>query len=375
MEPNCRQEAYKKLMNLVKEQGYVTTDDILNCSDEYSLLSSDSVWLFNEITEHGVLVYREDPSKRTAEDTDYRDYSQADYEAIYKDILDICPSLETLIDSVKNIIPPQSGETKQLAYQVIDGNKYARNRMFEMYIRIVLRIALGFVRRFDTDIEDAVSNGCVGLLYAVDKYNPDASDAFVSYASFWIYNYISRYSENRRPLIYYPVHQKEAYISAYPVVKESGCLGCEKMLTCHKLKENLLEKTNYSDKQIKTIITQMVPLESLQDLAELEECDEDNLTRPQKRLIENICVSEDDALSEVWQNQLSEVFDSVLGLLKPKQAEILRMRYGFYGNAMTLKDTGKYFNVTRERIRQIEERAVHMLGHGKAKNMLKDFLS
>ena len=182
MEANNRQAAYQSLISLADKQGYVTFDDIMRCADDYSLPIQDFDWLSNAITTRGVLVYSENPNTQSANDDEYDDYAQSDYEAVYNKIIEICPSLEPFVTQVRNTLPPQYGEISRLKYQIVDGNLHARNRMIEMHLRIALRIALGRAELYDADLEDTVSDACIGLIYAVDKYDPDTSGALASYA-------------------------------------------------------------------------------------------------------------------------------------------------------------------------------------------------
>ena len=79
---------------------------------------------------------------------------------MYDRIVELSPSLETFVNFVRTVVPPQWGEIKQLKYQVVDGNSYARARMIEMYLRLALRYALQRAEMFDMDIEDAVGYAC-----------------------------------------------------------------------------------------------------------------------------------------------------------------------------------------------------------------------
>ena len=141
MGKDIRQEAFDYLIDLANKQGYVTFDEIMDCADEHDLPIQDFDWLSNSITSRGILVYSESPSSASAVDDDeYDDFAQSDYEAVYKRIVELNPSLEPFINDVRDIIPPQRLEIKQLKYQVVDGNEYARSRMIEMHLRIAYEL-------------------------------------------------------------------------------------------------------------------------------------------------------------------------------------------------------------------------------------------
>lgn len=366
-----RQTAYEKLIELAEKQGYVTFDNIMDCADEYSLPIQDFDWLSNSITTRGILVYSEAPTRNVPSDEDdFDDFAQSDYDAVYTRIIELSPSLESFVSYVRMVIPPQRGEIRQLKYQIVDGNAYARERMIEMHLRLALRVALQRAETYDMDIEDAIGYACIGLVIAVDKYDPDTSGAFASYASLWMIQNISRVQSTQRPLIYYPVHQKEGYFAMYPVLKAHDCIGCERLNECAYAISMVQEKNECSPDEAKKILDQMIPDAQIEDLLELSEnCDEEDTPRDTlidallSNLSEEIILPDEDALSTVQKNALKEEVASVLSKLTPKEERVLRLRYGFDGHERTLEEVGAEFNVTRERIRQIEGKALRKLGH------------
>lgn len=364
MEANSRQDAYQSLVALAEKQGYVTFDNIMDCADNYSLPIQDFDWLSNAITTRGILVYSKSPNLQSTNDVEYDDYAQSDYEVVYNRIIELCPSMETFVTQVKNILPPQYGEISRLKYQIVDGNLHARNRMVEMYLRLALRIALGRAEMYDVDIEETIGDACVGLLCAVDKYDPDTSGAFSSYAGIWILQNISREQGTQCPLMYYPIHRKENYFTIYPLVKDRGCIGCNKMLSCHDLKEFVIEKLNCCNADAEYLIYQVLPFISLDELIEEDDVEQDEADNVSRTTLYSLAFDKaEDVLEQVFNAQLSETIDKALASLSSKEAEVIRMRYGFYGNAMTLEEVGQKFNVSRERIRQIEDRVIKKLKH------------
>lgn len=88
--------------------------------------------------------------------------------------------------------------------------------MIEMHLRIALRIALQRSETYDMDLEDAIGYACIGLIIAVDKYDPDTSGPFSSYATLWILQNISREQSTQRKLVYYPVHKRMSILQCIP---------------------------------------------------------------------------------------------------------------------------------------------------------------
>lgn len=376
-----RQAAYSELQELAERQGYVTFDDIMDCADQFSLPIQDFDWLSSSITTYGVIVYADAPTKdaQTA-DEEYDDFSQSDYEKTYKRIIELDPSLKPFVDSVRKIIPPQKHEIRQLKYQIAEGNRFARSRMIEMYLRLALRVALQRAETYDMDIEDAVGLACIGLVTAVDKYDPDTSGAFASYASLWIIQNISRMQTTQRPFVYYPVHKKEGYFAMYPVLKKYGCIVCPELSRCEKAREMVMKQLSCDDRTALDIITQMIPDKSLETLEIDLYADKSQLlsvySYPEEyyaALSQNTVLQEDEALRPVWEKERTSVVKDILDTLRPREAEVLRERYGFNGREKTLEEVGKKYNLTRERIRQIENKAMRKLRHPARSEKFKEF--
>lgn len=381
MERDKSQEAYNYLFYIASRQGYVTFDEIMDCADKHSLPIQDFNWLCNAITSRGIIVYNEIPSSLIAADNDeYDDFAQIDYEAVYTRIIELSPSLEPFVNDVRNIIPPQRQEINQLKYQIVDGNDHARSRMIEMHLRIALKLALQRAEAFDMDIEDAIGYACIGLIMAVDKYEPDTSKAFSSYASLWILQNISREQCTRRHLIYYPVHQKENYFSMYPSLKKYGCVECTDLAKCEKARQMIKGKLKCSDKCAEITAIQMIPESSLEEFVVLNDkkyniyqCQEEMSDEIRHHITHNTIISEEDALQPVYEKIFCEDVAKILKKLTPREETIIKFRYGFDSPEQTLEQVGKRYNITRERVRQIEHKALKKLQKLEASKKLKDY--
>lgn len=373
---NLRQEALTYLLNKAEKLGYVTFDDIMDCADDRNLPIQDFDWLSSSITSRGILVYDDAPAKRALNEdvNEYDDFAQSDYEDVYNRIIELDISLEPFVKEVRSIKPPQWRELSQLEYQVIEGNKYARNRMIEMHLRIALRIALQRAETYDMDIQDSVSEACIGLITAVDKYNPDLNGAFSSYASMWIMQNISRRQPTQRPLMYYPVHKKDAYFSAYPILKSAGYAGDIDSLRNHEVYELLEDRLSFTYKQTEEVIYATIPFESYEELCLMFsetkcESDEDKEFYPRELVIENN--AEEIIDNAMLRKQIGETLET----LSERERKVLVLRYGLYdGKERTLEEIGVIFHLTRERIRQIEAKALRKLRHPSQIKKLKDYL-
>lgn len=212
MEKDNRQAALNQLLAIAASNGYITFDDIMRCADDNSLSIGEFDWLAETAGSRNVIIYDEAPKPVSSDDDDYDDYAQIDYEQTFSEAIEMAPGIKALIESIRSIMPPQRGEVGRLKYQVREGNTHARKRMIEMYLRIAVRIAVSRAKAYNLDLEETVGDAFIGLMIAVDKYDPDHSGPFVSFASLWIYQNISREQSTCNPNMYFPVHRKELFL-------------------------------------------------------------------------------------------------------------------------------------------------------------------
>lgn len=377
MERDLRQELLTNLLNKADLQGYVTFNDIMDCADASSLSIQDFDWLTSAVTTKGILVYDEAPTTNNrivqeSNDDGYADYAQSDYEYIYDKIVELDESLKNFVTEVRNIKPPQWKEFSELKYQVAEGNQYARDRMIEMHLRNALRIALQRAETYDMDIQDAVGEACIGLITAVDKYDPDTNGAFGSYASMWILQNISRQQPTQRTLMYYPVHKKDSYFLAYPILKAAGYAGDLDALNDTDVYDLLANKLLFTNKQTEDAIYATIPFESYENLVNVFEKHEFEKEKtflfPQELLSDDM---EEKIVAVMMQKQVYEV----LHMLTKREQQVLELRNGLNdGVAKTLEEVGMVFNITRERIRQIEAKALRKLRHPSRSQKLRDYI-
>ena len=346
-----RVEAFKYLKDLSMKKGYITPDDIIDVSDQCGLLIQDIDWLSNAVVSRGILLH-ENVSLCSENQDDYEDFAHIDYDEVFDRVIDLDISLKPFIEEVKMIRPPQRREMAQIQYQALEGNSYARNRIIEMYLRLAIKSALQWVEKYDVaDINDAVGYACVGLVIAVDHFNPDINGKFASYSALWIQQTLGRYMPTRKPEIYSPAHRKEKFYNVYTEIKNNGCTICDKLLYCNRALQIIMDKTGYSKEQAADLAISFTPTESLDSLFEdIDLCMEEKyfLDKDTEDLIVNWAMKED---LRVFLNEL-----------KPRERDVLAGRYGLDGSAEeTLESIGLRLGVTRERVRQIEAKALRKL--------------
>lgn len=389
---NGIESALANLIQLSSEKGFLVFNDIYDVADKWDLSIRDVDYLSSSLATRGILVYDEAPVTNVAgsSEDDYDDYAQRDYEVVFNRVIELDPGLEDFINTVRAVVPPQAREMDQLKYQVQEGNLYARERVIQMHLRFAVRIALQRAETYDCEIADTLQEACIGLVTAVDRYDPDSSDPFGSYASLWILQNIGRAQATQRPAVYYPVHKKEGYFTMYPILKENGYLDSD-IWTNQDARKLIQDRIGCGINQVEDIIQQSMPIESLDTTYEmfLKNIERDEI---QDDVFENIIENEiqddvfentnfdafywnDDIYDEIEQRALRETLENLMGELKNRDQEVLKARYGFDdGVEKTLEEVGQTFGVTRERIRQIEANAIRKLSQPTRIRKLKGFL-
>ena len=248
---------------------------------------------------------------------------------------------------------------------LIDENKWEMARAKDEFVRANLRLVLSIAKNYSypgLDLLDLVQEGNIGLMKAVDKFNYRLGHKFSTYATWWIRQSITRAIADQGRTIRIPVHMVEAMNRVLKTSNElTKRLGREPSV--HELAKEL--KTPVSK------ITQI--LKAAQEPISLEASIADNKDAVLNKFIEDKnAVSPDD---DVMRHNLRDATDSALQTLSPREQEIVRMRYGLNeaGKEYTLQEVGEMFQVTRERIRQIEEKALLKLRSPYRSSKLREF--
>jgi RNA polymerase primary sigma factor len=235
----------------------------------------------------------------------------------------------------------------------------------DQFVRSNLRLVLSIARKYSypgIDFLDFVQEGNIGLMKAVDKFNYRLGNKFSTYATWWIRQSITRAMADQGRTIRVPVHMVEAINQ---VMKAAGEL--KKRLGHEPSKVELARELNTPVSKVTQI------LEAAQEPISLEAC-----MTPDKDSVLNNFIEDKTAvcpIEPVMSDDLREVTYSALQALSPREQEIVRMRYGMNdaGKEYTLQECGEKFQVTRERIRQIEENALMKLRRAQHSNKLREY--
>lgn len=317
----ARQSVINKVHNLYLAKGFITEDEALACFAEHKIPLSEVDSITGYLLDIGI-IFADDGSKLPEEE--YEDYSQSDYDSIYAAALSISPNLLLIIDYVRHTRPPQWREWVNLMPKAKAGNQFAVGRLFDMYLRVVVKLAMNEHKSVQFDLEDLIQEGAMGLLRAIAKYDFALHGSFVSYFPFWIRQYMTRAVAGKSRLIRIPVH---------------------------------------ASKNMKHEIYSHLPLCDFQTV-----CEDD--------FVDDLLIgcANEDFCGLVEEKQLSENINEVLTSLKPREADVIRFRFGLDdGIAKTLEEVGTKYGVTRERIRQIETKALKRLRHPSRSKCLKNY--
>ena len=260
------------------------------------------------------------------------------------------------------VVPLLSNEEeKELAIAVENGDLEAKQRLAEANLRLVVSIAKRYVGR-GMQFLDLIQEGNMGLMKAVDKFDYSKGFKFSTYATWWIRQAITRAIADQARTIRIPVHMGE---TINKLVREQRNLLQE--LGQDPTPEQIAERMDMTPDKVREILK--IAQEPVSLETPIGEEDDSHLGDfIEDEVIENPV---DYTTRVVLREQLDEVLDT----LTDREENVLRLRFGLDdGKMRTLEDVGKVFNVTRERIRQIEAKALRKLRHPSRSKQLKDFI-
>jgi len=263
-----------------------------------------------------------------------------------------------LLSIPKNILSHQ--EEKELAYKIKNGDEYAKNTFVEHNLKLVVSIAKRYIGR-GIPFLDLIQEGNIGLMKAVEKFEVDKGYHFSTHATWWIRQAITRAIADKSRTIRIPVAVHEQ-LNKYRKAE----IQLEEELHRTPTKQEIADKLGISLKKLERNLLDIRDTVSMNTLIN----DEDDAE------LGDFIPSYDDSPEEIYEKKdLSDTIKKVFRLcdLDERAIEILSMRYGFYGKPMTLAEVGDKLSLTRERVRQLEAKALRKIRNSNHSQLLLNY--
>lgn len=351
-------ECFNSLEDLAKTKGYLLFDEILDATEALNLSIVEVDNLSEKLQLNGIVISNEPPE---SEDQQTFDYSRTDYEAIYDEIISIAPELEHTINQIRILPTPQKGEIGELFAKMEYYNRSgaeaeaARERLISLHLRVVLKTALPLSKLYGYDISDAISEGFSALIDAVDKYSPTRSDNqyFGSYVGQFIWGEILRECQPKW-VHRIPPHIMDSLLILIKMYKDNYGIDAEYETPSDDFIELIANKIDKPTDIVKSYWDIIICENSSLSIEDYVDSEDDH------NFIPSLMIDySDEWEEEIWHYHLKAIIENTLSTLTPKQRSVIIMRFGLENHKpKSLQAISGILNLTRERIRQIENKAL-----------------
>ena len=338
----------KKIIDDYGPKGSITTNNLCDIMEKYDTTPNQMDYVYKSVADAGIQII--DEAERDKEL----------YEQALSDI-GLDDPVKMYLKDIGRVPLLSADDEIELARKMQEGDEEAKKKLSEANLRLVVAIAKRYVGRGMLFL-DLIQEGNLGLMKAVEKFDYQKGFKFSTYATWWIRQAITRAIADQARTIRIPVHMVETINKLTRV---------SRLLTQRYGREptpaEIAKEMNISEERVREIqkiaqdpVSLETPIGEEEDSHLGDFIEDETTTTPS---------------DSVSTTMLKETLLSVLNSLTPREEKVLRLRYGVDdGRPRTLEEVGKEFNVTRERIRQIEAKALRKLRHPSRSKHLKDFL-
>ena len=356
--PQDKKAVVKELLELGKQKGQLNNQDILDAIGEIDFDPEQLEKLYDNLEQQGIEIV-EDMGDIKIDDIDLGEGKDSDFVA--EGAVTVDDPVKVYLKEIGRVPLLSSEEEIDLAIRIANGDVQAKQRLSEANLRLVVSIAKRYLGR-GMQFLDLIQEGNLGLIKAVDKFDYTKGFKFSTYATWWIRQAITRAIADQARTIRIPVHMVETINK----VKKTNSQLLHKNgrdPTAEEIAE-VLDMPVDKVREIMRVAQEPVSLET--PIGEEEDSHLGDF------------IPDDDApapADAASATLLKEELAHVLKTLTPREERVLSMRFGLTdGHPHPLEEVGKEFNVTRERIRQIEAKALRKLRHPTRSKKLRDYV-
>ena len=350
-------ERKENLLKIGKAEGFLTFEQLANELKGLEMDAESLDDLYNFLKENNIEVIEEGEEEDGGEDLGDLDFD----ESTLPKNLSINDPVRMYLKEIGRISLLSLDEELALSKRIEEGDEEAKRILAESNLRLVVSIAKRYVGR-NLSFLDLIQEGNIGLMKAVDKFDSSKGYKFSTYATWWIRQAITRAIADQAKTIRVPVHMVET-INKLKRVQRQLTLELNREPT----EKELSDKLKIPEDKVREIIKiSLDPLSLETPIGEEEDSHLGDFVKDESSLS-----PEEYAINEVLKDEIAEV----LLTLTEREEQVLKLRFGLVdGTCRTLEEVGTIFGVTRERIRQIEAKALRKLRHPSRSKKLKDYL-
>lgn len=360
-------QAVHELMARAKKRGMVTYREIMDSLQDVDLLPEQIDEIYESFSAMGVDViphsnseHDDEPGDPVADDV-ADEADQDEYDLSVPEGIGLDDPVRMYLKEIGRVPLLTAEEEVELAKRIEQGDQEAARKLAEANLRLVVSIAKRYVGR-GMQLLDLIQEGNLGLIKAVEKFDYRKGFKFSTYATWWIRQAITRSIADQARTIRIPVHMVET-INKLTRVSRNLLQELGRAPTPEEIAEEM-DMPPERVREIMKIAQEPVSLET--PIGEEEDSHLGDFIEDQEAT-----APAEAAAFTMLQEQLEEVLES----LTPREQQVLKLRFGLEdGRGRTLEEVGQVFGVTRERIRQIEAKALRKLRHPSRSKKLKDFL-